>query len=66
MSWEEAYEKSRVTKETLMSYKLNGMSGRYEANSYRDRILRRLDILEEIIEFNIVLRVVDMIMYFLY
>ena len=50
MSWEEAYEKCRVTKESLMSYKLNGMSGRYEANSYRDRILCRLDILEEIIE----------------
>ena len=50
MSWEEACEKCRVTKEPLMSYKLNGMSGRYEANSYRDRILRRLDILEEIIE----------------
>ena len=50
MSWEEAYEKSRVTKESLMSYKFNGISGKYEANSYRDRILRRLDILEEIIE----------------
>lgn len=50
VSWEEAYEKCRITKESLMSYKLNGMSGRYEANSYRDRILRRLDILEEIIE----------------
>ena len=50
MQWKEAYEKCRVTKESLMSYKLNGMSGRYEANSYRDRILRRLDILEEIIE----------------
>lgn len=50
MSWVEAYAKCRVTKESLMSYKLNGMSGKYEANSYRDRILRRLDILEEIIE----------------
>ena len=50
MSWEGVCEKCRVTKESLMSYKLNGMSGRYEANSYRDRILRRLDILEEIIE----------------
>lgn len=50
LPWEEAYGKSGVTKESLMSYKLNGMSGRYEANSYRDRILRRLDILEEIIE----------------
>lgn len=50
MPWEEAYGKCRVTKESLMSYQLNGMSGRYEANSYRDRILCRLDILEEIIE----------------
>ncbi len=50
LPWEEGYEKCRVTKESLMSYKLNGMSGKYEANSYRDRILRRLDILEEIIE----------------
>lgn len=50
MPWKETYEKCRVTKESLMSYKLNGVIGRYEANSYRDRILRRLDILEEIIE----------------
>jgi DNA helicase len=50
MSLEEAYEKCKVTKESLISYKLNGISGRYEAKSYRDRILRRLDILEEIIE----------------
>jgi len=48
--WKEAYEKGRVAKESLMSYKLNGMNGKYEANSSRDRILRRLDILEEIIE----------------
>ena len=34
MPWKEAYEKCRVTKESLMSYKLNGMNGRYEANSY--------------------------------
>lgn len=50
MTWQNAYKKCRVNKESLMSYKLNGMSGKYEANSYRDRILRRLDILEEIIE----------------
>lgn len=50
MTWKNAYKKCRVNKESLMSYKLNGMSGKYEANSYRDRILRRLDILEEIIE----------------
>ena len=69
MSWEEAYEKCRVTKESLMSYKLNGMSVRYEANSYRDRILRRLDILEEIIElyeankFNDFLRITKFFIY---
>ncbi len=50
MSWEEACGKCSLTKDSLMSYKLNGMSGRYEANSHRDMILRRLDILEEIIE----------------
>ena len=50
MTWKNTYKKCRVNKESLMSYKLNGMSGKYEANSYRDRILRRLDILEEIIE----------------
>lgn len=50
MSWEEVCKKCRVTKESLMSYKFNGMSGRYESNSYRDKILCRLDILEEIIE----------------
>ena len=32
-----------------MSYKLNAINGIYESASYRDRILRRLDILEEII-----------------
>lgn len=50
MPWREACKKCRVTKESLLSYKFNGISGRYEANSYRDRILRRLDILEETIE----------------
>lgn len=50
MPWKKAYNKCKVTKESLMSYKLNGMSGKYEANSYRDKILCRLDILETIIE----------------
>lgn len=50
MPWKDAYEKCKITKESLMSYKFNGMSGKYEANSSRDRILRRLDILDEIIE----------------
>ena len=59
MSWDEAYEKCRITKESLMSYKLNGMSGKYEANSYRDRILRRMDILDEIIELYVANRLND-------
>lgn len=50
MMWDEVYERCRINKESLMSYKFNGVSGKYEASSYRDRILRRLDILEEIIE----------------
>lgn len=50
MLWDEVCEKCSIIKESLMSYKLNGISGKYEANSYRDKILRRLDILEEIIE----------------
>lgn len=59
MSWDEVYEKCRITKESLMSYKLNGMSGKYEANSYRDRILRRMDILDEIIELYVANRFND-------
>lgn len=50
MTWKNVYKKCRVNKESLMSYKLNGMSGKYEANTYRDIILRRLDLLEEVIE----------------
>ena len=50
MTWKNAYKKCKVNKESLMSYKLNGISGKYEANTYRDRILRRLDLLEEVIE----------------
>lgn len=50
MMWDDVYERCRINKESLMSYKFNGVSGKYEASSYRDRILRRLDILEEIIE----------------
>lgn len=57
--WEGVYEKCKVSKESLMSYKLNGMIGKYEANSYRDRILRRLDILDEIIELYIANRFND-------
>lgn len=49
--WAMVYENCRIPEKSLMSYKLNGLSGKYEADSYRDRILRRLDILEELIEF---------------
>lgn len=59
MSWKDVYEKCKITKESLMSYKFNGMSGKYEANSYRDRILRRLDILDEIIELYVANRFND-------
>lgn len=59
MSWKDIYEKCKITKESLMSYKFNGMIGKYEANSYRDRILRRLDILDEIIELYVANRFND-------
>ena len=50
LQWKDVYEKCRITKESLMSYKLNGMNGKYESKSSRDKILQRLDILIEIIE----------------
>lgn len=40
---------NKYNRESLMSYKLNSANGRYEAGSHRDRILQRLDIVEEII-----------------
>ena len=33
-----------------MSYKFNGINGRYETNSHRDKILKKLDVLNELIE----------------
>lgn len=50
MPWKEVFKKCRIAEQSLMSYKLNGLSRKYESNSYRDRILRRLDILSELIE----------------
>ena len=50
MLWKEVYEKCNIDKDSLMSYKLNGISRKYESNSSRDRILRRIDIIEEIID----------------
>ncbi|ATV63107.1 UvrD-helicase domain-containing protein [Fusobacterium pseudoperiodonticum] len=48
--WKDVLEKCKINKESLMSYKFNGISGRYEANSYRDKILKKLDVLNELIE----------------
>lgn len=48
--WKDILEKCKISKESLMSYKFNGISGKYEANSYRDKVLQRLDILSELIE----------------
>ncbi|QJS98152.1 ATP-dependent helicase [Dolosigranulum pigrum] len=48
-SVDEVYAKTRINKDSLLSYKLDGLSGRYEAGSHRDIILKRLDLLEEII-----------------
>lgn len=48
--WKDVLEKCKINKESLMSYKFNGISGKYETNSYRDKVLQRLDILSELIE----------------
>ncbi|WP_298975888.1 3'-5' exonuclease [uncultured Fusobacterium sp.] len=50
LAWKDVLEKCKINKESLMSYKFNGISGKYEANSYRDKVLQRLDILNELIE----------------
>lgn len=50
LAWKDILEKCKINKESLMSYKFNGISGKYETNSYRDKVLQRLDILNELIE----------------
>ena len=50
LAWKNILEKCKINKESLMSYKFNGISERYETNSYRDKVLQRLDILNELIE----------------
>jgi uvrD/REP helicase len=50
LAWKDILEKCKINKESLMSYKFNGISERYETNSYRDKVLQRLDILNELIE----------------
>lgn len=49
-SFEEVSSKSKVSKESLLSYKFNGLSSRYEAGTDRDRILKRLDLVYELVE----------------
>lgn len=49
-SFEEVSNVSKVNKESLLSYKFNGLSSRYEAGTDRDRILKRLDLVYELVE----------------
>ena len=49
-SFEEVSNNSKVNKESLLSYKFNGLSSRYEAGTDRDRILKRLDLVYELVE----------------
>lgn len=49
-SFEEVSNKSKVNKESLLAYKFNGLSSRYEAGTDRDRILKRLDLIYELLE----------------
>lgn len=49
-SFEEVISKSKVNKDSLLAYKFNGLSGRYEAGTDRDRILKRLDLIYELLE----------------
>ena len=48
--FEEVISKSKVNKDSLLAYKFNGLSSRYEAGTDRDRILQRLDLIFELIE----------------
>lgn len=43
------FTKYSLNPDSLLSYKLNGATGQYEAKSSRDKILLRLDLLEEMI-----------------
>lgn len=49
-SWEEVKD-YRIIKESLLSYKFNGLNGKYEGKSQRDRILMYLDMIYELMEF---------------
>ena len=49
-SFEEVIIKSKVNKDSLLAYKFNGLNSRYEAGTDRDRILKRLDLIHELLE----------------
>lgn len=48
-SFEDVVNKSKVNKDSLLAYKFNGISNRYEAGTDRDRILKRLDLIYELL-----------------
>lgn len=48
--WSEISAKCKINKESLLAFKFNGTKRKYEANSSRDRILHRLDDLNEVLE----------------
>ncbi|WP_159314608.1 UvrD-helicase domain-containing protein [Mammaliicoccus sciuri] len=50
LSWKNELEKTRIDSESLLSYKLNGLTGEYEGTSKRDKILLQLDKIYELIE----------------
>lgn len=43
-------EKYRIAKDSLLSYKYNGLTDSYEGRTLRDRILKKLDTIYELIE----------------
>ena len=49
-SFEEVISKSKINKDSLLAYKFNGLNNRYEAGTDRDRILKRLDLIYELLE----------------
>lgn len=47
--WEDVCD-FRINKDSLLSYKFNGLSGKYEAKYHRDKILQELDTIYELME----------------
>lgn len=48
--FEKVINKCKVNENSLLAYKFNGLSSRYEAGTDRDRILKRLDLIYELLE----------------